>query len=296
MVATRQDIRTFLNWQPECVLVEVTGAAGSTPRDTDAWMLVSTEGIFGTIGGGHLEYMAIDQGRRLLRRGDDADSMAIPLGPEIGQCCGGRVALAFTRVDREKAAALIERSDLEIAGRPHVYVFGAGHVGDVLATIMSFLPVRTVLVDTREAELSAVNIHGVKTCLTAMPEAVVRNAPPGSAFVILTHDHALDFLIAAEALRRDDACYIGMIGSKTKRATFRTFLSREIGRPDLFDSLVCPIGGAAVKDKRPSVIAALATAEIVSAAMNHERPVLAKSARPPIRPVKPYSSILPMSR
>lgn len=282
MVASREDIRDFLRRERDCVLVEVTGAAGSTPRDTDAWMLVAADSLFGTIGGGQLEYMAIDHGRRALKRGDAPEAMTIPLGPEIGQCCGGRVALAFTRIDREKAAMLIERSDLEIASRPHVYVFGAGHVGDALVMALSLVPVRTVLVDTRENELSAVaDIPGIETCLTAMPEAVVRDAPPGSAFVILTHDHALDFLIAAEALRRDDASYVGMIGSKTKRSTFKNWLSREIGRPDLFDRLVCPIGGTTVKDKRPAVIAALAAAEVMAAALNFRQPVQADISRRP---------------
>ncbi|MBD9497020.1 xanthine dehydrogenase accessory protein XdhC [Ensifer adhaerens] len=281
-MASREDIRDFLRRERDCVLVEVTGAAGSTPRDTDAWMLVAADSLFGTIGGGQLEYMAIDHGRRALKRGDAPEAMTIPLGPEIGQCCGGRVALAFTRIDREKAAMLIERSDLEIASRPHVYVFGAGHVGDALAMALSLVPVRTVLVDTRENELSAVvDIPGIETCLTAMPEAVVRDAPPGSAFVILTHDHALDFLIAAEALRRDDASYVGMIGSKTKRSTFKNWLSREIGRPDLFDRLVCPIGGTTVKDKRPAVIAALAAAEVMAAALNFRQPVQADISRRP---------------
>lgn len=92
-------------------------------------------------------------------------------------------------------------------------------------------------------------------------------APAGSSFVILTHDHALDFLIAAEALKRPDAAYVGMIGSKTKRATFRNWLSREVGQPDLFENLICPIGGTAVKDKRPAVIATLAASEIMTAAL-----------------------------
>ncbi|MFK0274575.1 xanthine dehydrogenase accessory protein XdhC [Ensifer sp. NPDC090286] len=281
-MASREDIRDFLRRERDCVLVEVIGAAGSTPRDTDAWMLVAPESLFGTIGGGQLEYMAIDHGRRALKRGDAPEAMTIPLGPEIGQCCGGRVALAFTRIDRERAAMLIERSDLEIASRPHVYVFGAGHVGDALTMALSLVPVRTVLVDTRENELSAVaDIPGIETCLTAMPEAVVRDAPPGSAFVILTHDHALDFLIAAEALRRDDASYVGMIGSKTKRSTFKNWLSREIGRPDLFDRLVCPIGGTTVKDKRPAVIAALAAAEVMAAALNFRQPAQADISRRP---------------
>ncbi|NMN72821.1 xanthine dehydrogenase accessory protein XdhC [Rhizobium sp. 57MFTsu3.2] len=268
MPAAREDLRDFLRGEPDCILVEVTGAVGSTPRDTDAWMLVSKSRSFSTIGGGQLEYMAIDQARRALRQSQSVATMSIPLGPEIGQCCGGRVGLSFTAVTSELADELIARADDEIAQRPHVYVFGAGHVGDALALALSLAPLRTILVDTREDELAASRASGIETCLTAMPEAIVRNAPAGSAFVILTHDHALDFLIATEALRRDDAAYVGMIGSKTKRATFRNWLSREVGRPELLDRLVCPIGGTAIKDKRPAVIATLAAAEIMVAVLS----------------------------
>lgn len=267
-MARREDIRDFLSRERACVLVEVASAAGSTPRDTDAWMLVSKDRTFATIGGGQLEFMAIDHARKLVQ-GAKADlRLAIPLGPEIGQCCGGHVALSFKKVDADTRATLIERSDDEIAHRPHVYIFGAGHVGNALAMALSHVPLRTVLVDTREHELSAADVPGIETCLTAMPEAVVRDAPPGSAFVVLTHDHALDFLIATEALGREDASYVGMIGSKTKRATFKNWLSREVNRPELFERLVCPIGGTVVKDKRPPVIAALTAAEIMTAALN----------------------------
>ncbi len=279
MAAKREDIRDFLRREADCVLVEVTGAAGSTPRDTDAWMLVATECIFGTIGGGQLEYMAIDHARRALRQGLPAEPMNVPLGPEIGQCCGGRVGLAFTAMNTDLSTQLIARCDREIAARPHVYIFGAGHVGDALAMALSLVPLRIVLVDTREEELSVSNIAGIETCLTAMPEALVRDAPAGSSFVILTHDHALDFLITAEALHREDAAYVGMIGSKTKRSTFKNWLSREIGRADLFNRLICPIGGTAVKDKRPAVIAALAAAEIMTAALNYDRDVDLRSPR-----------------
>ncbi|MBL0374584.1 xanthine dehydrogenase accessory protein XdhC [Rhizobium sp. KVB221] len=270
MAGLREDIRSFLRRNQQCMLVEVTDAAGSTPRDTDAWMLVAADGIFGTIGGGQLEYMAIDQARRALRQARPADAMSVPLGPEIGQCCGGRVGLSFVAMNPELATRLIVRSDRELAARPHVYVFGAGHVGNALAMALSLVPLRIILVDTREEELSTSNVPGIETCLTAMPEAVVRTAPKGSSFVILTHDHALDFLIAAEALGRMDAAYVGMIGSRTKRATFRNWLSREVGNPERFDRLTCPIGGAEVKDKRPAVIAVLAAAEITAAALGYK--------------------------
>jgi len=267
MPAAREDIRDFLRRAQAVILVEVTGAAGSTPRDTDAFMLVSERETFATIGGGQLEYMAIDHARRALRFSIAAEPMNVPLGPEIGQCCGGRVGLSFTAVTPLIARDLIARSDREMASRPHVYVFGAGHVGDALAMALSLAPLRVILVDTREEELIASTVSRIETCLTAMPEAVVRDAPAGSSFVILTHDHALDFLIAAEALKRPDAAYVGMIGSKTKRATFRNWLSREVDQPDLFENLICPIGGTAVKDKRPAVIATLAASEIMTAAL-----------------------------
>ena len=267
MSSRRDDIRAFLNRRPDCVLVEVSDVRGSAPRDAGAWMLVARDMIFRTIGGGQLEFMAIDHARKILAGGKDSP-MDIPLGPEIGQCCGGRVGLSFKRVSRGLTDELVCKVDAEIATRPHVYVFGAGHVGDAMAYALSLTPVRVTLVDTREAELMAVNAPGVETCLAAMPEQVVRSAPPGSAFIVLTHDHALDFLIAAEALQRRDAAYVGMIGSKTKKATFKNWLKREFGGDDLFENLVCPVGGSVVKDKRPEVIAALAAAEVLTAVLN----------------------------
>ncbi len=113
---------------------------------------------------------------------------------------------------------------------------------------------------------------GVETRLTPVPEEMVREAPAGSAFVVLTHDHALDFLIVAEALNREDVAYVGMIGSKTKKATFRSWYLKTAGGTAEADfaRLVSPIGGDVLRDKRPAVIAALAAAEIV-AALSEER-------------------------
>lgn len=280
MPGARDDIRAFLNRRSarnsqDCVLVEVSDVKGSAPRNAGAWMLVARDMIFRTIGGGQLEYMAIDHARKILAGGRDTPMdvppMNVALGPEIGQCCGGRVGLSFRRMNRGLTDELVSKVDTEIATRPHVYIFGAGHVGNALAHALSLTPVRVVLVDTREAELMACDVPGVETCLSAMPEQVVRSAPPGSAFIILTHDHALDFLIAAEALQRRDAVYVGMIGSKTKKATFKNWLKREVADEDLFENLVCPVGGAVVKDKRPEVIAALAAAEVLTAVLASAR-------------------------
>lgn len=264
-------LRAFLDAAPDAALVEVDEALGSTPREAGAWMIVSPERTIGTIGGGQLELMAIDRARALLgarvdRAGasDGPATLDIPLGPEIGQCCGGRVVVSVRRLDGMLREEIMCRAEREDAANPAVLVFGGGHVGHALAAALALLPVRAIVVETRAEALDDMP-SGVETRLTAVPEEMVREAPAGAAYVVLTHDHALDFLIVAEALRREDAAYVGMIGSKTKRATFRSWYLKTAGGDEaVLARLVSPIGGEA-KDKRPAVIAALAAAEIVAA-------------------------------
>lgn len=243
------------------IRVTITRARGSTPRETGATMLVTAQGVRGTIGGGHLEYMAIDRARQMLARCESSASMDVPLGPEIGQCCGGRVELTLTRTDAAPAPP----------DHPQVLIFGAGHVGRALARALALLPLRPILIDQRADELAQAS---GETRLTPLPEAEIRNAPPRSSHVIVTHDHALDFLLAAEALRRPDAPYIGMIGSRTKLAQFRRFAHAE----GLATSrLTCPIGAGFSRDKRPEIIAAFTAAELIArltqtASSSHEYP------------------------
>lgn len=168
-------------------------------------------------------------------------------------------------MDQAARDAVLAHAEREHAALTHVYLFGGGHVGRALAAALALLPVHATVVETRADELQGL-ADGVEARLTAMPEEVVRAAPAGSAFIVLTHDHALDFLIVAEALKRADAAYVGMIGSKTKRATFKSwFLKNADGSEAAMARLVSPIGGDAVKDKRPAVIAALAAAEVMTA-------------------------------
>lgn len=244
------------------VLVRVAAAKGSTPRDTDAWMLVSANGMFGTIGGGRLELEGIDQAREVLS-GSEATDMALPLGPAIGQCCGGHVTLSFELIPPARFSeieALVAQEDAE---DPEVWLFGGGHVGRALAQALLLLPVKVHVAETRADEL-ALTPEGANRHLTALPESLVSGIAPGSAVIVLTHDHALDFLIVSAALQRDDLAQIGMIGSDTKRATFVSRYVREGGKRDDLDRLICPIGRK-IADKRPAPIAATVAAEIIAA-------------------------------
>jgi len=262
MTQRSADLARFLAATPDAIACELTRVRGSSPREQGTFMLVGRDTLFGTIGGGALEYMVIDHARRLLAEGRAGEAMDVPLGPEIGQCCGGRVGVALRYLDGELRAGLMARTVAEDAGLPHVHVFGAGHVGRVLAQILSLLPVQLDVFDTRRAELAMLP-PGIRGHAVAMPEAVVRKAPPGTSFVIVTHDHALDFLIAQEALARLDSPYVGMVGSRTKRARFSSWFLEQGGERAALERLVLPIGRQGLGDKRPAVIAALAAAEIM---------------------------------
>lgn len=257
-------LSTFLARPAPAILVEIESVKGSSPREAGTFMLVSQEALWETIGGGQFEYMAIDHARAMLRTGAAEDRMDIPLGPEIGQCCGGRTLIRFRRITAEIAAALEARLKGEAEQQPAVVIFGAGHVGKALAEALSLLPLTLTMVETREAELRDLP-SAVASVLTPMPEAFVAKIPANGAAIIVTHDHALDFLIAKEALARDDLAYVGMIGSKTKRATFAHWLEREGEAPSRLAKLILPIGGTSVRDKRPAVIAALVAAELLQA-------------------------------
>ncbi|MQB10484.1 xanthine dehydrogenase accessory protein XdhC [Agrobacterium sp. ICMP 6402] len=257
-------LSTFLARPAPAILVEIESVKGSSPREAGTFMLVSQEALWETIGGGQFEYMAIDHARAMLRTGAAEDRMDIPLGPEIGQCCGGRTLIRFRHITAEIAAALEARLKGEAEQQPAVFIFGAGHVGKALAEALSLLPLTLTMVETREAELRDLPA-GIASILTPMPEAFVAKIPANGAAIIVTHDHALDFLIAKEALARDDLAYVGMIGSKTKRATFAHWLEREGEPPSRLAKLILPIGGTSVRDKRPAVIAALVAAELLQA-------------------------------
>jgi xanthine dehydrogenase accessory factor len=256
-------IREALGSGERVILVTVARAEGSTPREAGAIMLVTREASHGTIGGGQLEFHAIDVAREMIADRTKEKRLDLPLGPHLGQCCGGRVELLLRPVDKGTLADLSREEESEAQAAPHVLLFGAGHVGLALVRALAPLPLMVTLLDDRDSLPPAVP-ETVAFKRLDDPEREVEQAPPGSAFVVVSHSHALDYRLADAALRRGDARYVGMIGSATKRARFeRWFLARGGGNEAL-GRFTCPIGGKCVRDKRPAVIAALATAEILA--------------------------------
>ena len=262
MASVSDSLARFLEAHTSVIRMALTRVRGSSPRNEGTEMFVSEQSLFGTIGGGQLEHMAIEAAREMLWVGALNKHLDIPLGPEIGQCCGGRVEIDLSRMRGSDRRAAIDRAGDQDDALPRVYVMGAGHVGRALAAQLQHLPVRCVLVDTRPEEIALCDAD-VEIRVSAIPEIDIANAPEGSAFVVLTHDHGLDFLLASAALERGDAAYVGMIGSATKRIKFRNWVRSNCDHHSI-EHLNCPIGASGSRDKRPSVIASFVVAEVMA--------------------------------
>ena len=251
----------FLNYNKRVIQASIVRTIGSSPRNSDTEMFISETDTLGTIGGGQLEYLVINHSKKMIAENIKKDILKISLGPEIGQCCGGKVEVSLLEMYEKDKRLALNRFDKKDKNLPHVYVMGAGHVGRALALQLQHLPVRCVLIDSRVDELAKCSAD-VETRLSAIPEEDIKSAPRGSAYVILTHDHALDFILCGAALDRHDAKYVGMIGSKTKRVKFKKWYQVNYDN-NLIRDFTCPIGNVKNQDKRPSIIASFVAAEVI---------------------------------
>jgi len=251
----------FLNYNKRVIQASIVRTIGSSPRNSDTEMFISETDTLGTIGGGQLEYLVINHSKKMIAENIKKDILKISLGPEIGQCCGGKVEVSLLEMYEKDKCLALNRFNKKDKNLPHVYVMGAGHVGRALALQLQHLPVRCVLIDSRVDELAKCSAD-VETRLSAIPEEDIKSAPRGSAYVILTHDHALDFILCGAALDRHDAKYVGMIGSKTKRVKFKKWYQVNYDN-NLIRNFTCPIGNVKNQDKRPSIIASFVAAEVI---------------------------------
>jgi xanthine dehydrogenase accessory factor len=247
------------------ILVSVVRTSGSVPREAGAWMAVSAAGVTGTVGGGHLEFDAIARARAALAGGALDAELRYALGPSLGQCCGGVVWLAFQRVAAgEDLAALLPTP----AGRP-LALFGAGHVGQAIARIARELPLALHWIDSREAQFPAEPpARGWRQEVCDPPADAVPNLAPGAAVLVMSHSHVEDFDIVAACLKRQreqqDLAFIGLIGSRTKWASFRQRLQARGFTEAEQGQVVCPIGVPGVSGKQPAVIAVAVLAQLLA--------------------------------
>nr|NLI50450.1 xanthine dehydrogenase accessory protein XdhC [Propionibacterium sp.] len=242
------------------VLVTILRVRGHAPRDAGAKMVVSADGVWGTIGGGNLEHVAVEQARAML-----ADGAVVPQqfvdrlndregGKQAQQCCGGEVTVVL-----EPLPAL-----------PTVAILGVGHVGLEVARLLARLEVCLVLVDSRPEMVAPDRLAGVVADAPSViarhlmaPEAILDELPAGAEVLVMTHDHAEDFAILDAALRRPALGWIGLIGSSVKWGNFRRRLGEAGFAADDIARITCPIGLPGIAGKEPAVIAVSVAADFL---------------------------------
>lgn len=278
---TRLAAMHWLEQRIPAVVIEIVEARGSAPRGAGTRMLVSAVQAIGTIGGGHLEFKALATAKAMLAaRGTSPLRERYPLGPALGQCCGGVVELEFSLLDDSAIARWPASPPLL-----HLQMHGGGHVGHAIATLLTTLDVHVDWIDERDDAFAPTTTLGtpwpdnVRRRVADGAEGEVAAAPPGAFFLVLTHDHALDFRIVEAALRRDDAGFVGVIGSKSKRERFRHRLAQRGMSDEHVARMRCPVGLPGIAGKQPEVIALAVVAQLMQE-VAARAPVLSPDALP----------------
>jgi xanthine dehydrogenase accessory factor len=255
--------RELLRKNQAVVLATITQVQGSGPREVGAWMLISTSEVVNTIGGGHFEFEVIAHARSMKLA---SESLRFALGPSLGQCCGGVVHVALKRMTAQ------DWSNLEptlLQDLPAIALFGGGHVGRAIVNLLGTLPCAVQWIDSRDEIFPQEIPLNVQTEHSAPVHAAVNDLPVSSHVLVMSFSHAEDLDIVATCLQRmrdkQDLGFIGLIGSKTKWATFKhRLLERGFSEKEL-DRINCPIGINGITGKQPEVIAVAVVAQLLGA-------------------------------
>lgn len=253
----------------DALLVTVLSHRGSVPREAGAWMAVFAHDSIGTIGGGQLEWQACALARSLLQlQGQRILSpQRFALGPSLGQCCGGEVTLQFERVSAADLPRLQIGFDRQMQSWPQLALFGGGHVGQALVRVLAPLPLRVHWVDSRDAVFDQPLPNNVSVEHSDPVQAAVAGLMPGALVLVMSFSHAEDLDVVAACLARQrtraDLSFMGLVGSRTKWASFGHRLQARGFTPPELAQVTCPIGLPGIVGKAPEVIAVSVVAQLL---------------------------------
>jgi len=249
------------NYNNPLIKAKIINVKGSAPNKINDLMLIAPKKIFGTIGGGNLEYLVIKESILMLKNELKRKKLNIPLGPGIGQCCGGYVELILTS-HKNSIEALINEESIEKT-KYELYIFGAGHIGQALIDKIENLDFNTFLIDSREEYLNMTNNNNINYLLSKEPWKIISKLKDNAYYVVLTHSHDYDLKILNEILYKKFN-YVGLIGSSTKRNRFFKRLIDNGHRNDIVKKIECPIGIDIGNSKDPNEIALSIATRLIS--------------------------------
>lgn len=285
--------RDLIGREGAVVRASLVGVRGSAPREAGAMMLITGTDIWQTIGGGTLEFEIMAGARDLIDAPDAPwrrQVVTAALGPDMGQCCGGRVRVLLERFGPAEDAVLAalegcrvvahplsgdgpltdggdavpgrapgQDGDVFVApvalpGRP-LFLYGAGHIGRALAPHLVALQFDLHWVDIAEDRFPNTLPAGARRVVATDPTVIAAHAPDDAFHLVITHNHALDEAICHRVLSGDGFARLGLIGSATKAARFRSRLGRAGIDDTMLDRLVCPVGMPQITGKHPARVA-----------------------------------------
>ncbi len=280
----------------DIVLATVTATKGSSPRNAGARMLITLKESWGTIGGGAVEFDIMARARKMLASGDNGwerEHLTFALGPDMGQCCGGQMSILLEKFGNKQESDLRALSvavtcktilshplgsgpplSVEAISRvpafsapitaplTPLFIYGAGHVSRALLPRLDGLGFEIFLVDINDDRYPVDLGDRAQKLLAKAPEAIASRAPLGAAHLVMTHSHSLDEAICLEVLTRGGFAFLGLIGSKSKRARFKKRLLAAGVSESMLELLVCPIGIDEITGKSPSYVALSIAAQL----------------------------------
>lgn len=313
----------FVAWQVDAlpmVLVTVVRADGSTPREVGATMLLRFNlqqqwQQSDTIGGGHLEFQAIDIAKAMLSEMETCVRRIerFNLSARLGQCCGGVMWLLFEKISpavitsdlshclqawragqriwrtvSHQHASIWQIVDMNKEQQPcfefqpassdqwqfdqqiqpyamQVLICGAGHVGEAIVRCLLPIGVSVKWIDPRDDIFPSDLLQQVQCLTTDTLDVEIEHFDRSGAILILTHDHQLDLQLCFAALKPAPKpfAYVGMIGSKSKRAIFEKRMLTRGYTSEALQRLVCPIGIEGISSKQPATIAVAVVAQLL---------------------------------
>jgi xanthine dehydrogenase accessory factor len=284
-------------------MISLLATEGSAPRGAGTRMLVWQDGQEGTIGGGQLELRAIEQARAVLALPRGTWRVQdYPLGPLLGQCCGGRVRLMVEHLDpsaldwlhdaepgrmletkledgavrravhlRETASRQSARGERPAPGARIVEPVGERPrpvylfgAGHVGQAIARHMTGLPFQLAWFDTRPEQAAIDGVTLVDEEAIADCLADAPADAAVAILTHDHPLDYHLTLTALSGKPLAFVGLIGSSTKIARFQSRLKADGVSEEALARLTAPIGMPGVRGKEPDVIAIAVLAQLLT--------------------------------
>jgi len=212
------------------VAVTLAQAHGSTPQDAGSKMLVTADGLdSGTVGGGKIEAKAIKLAQEMISGGQRVALVEWNLKRDVGMTCGGSVSL------------LLETYNI---GVWKIVIFGAGHVAQALTSLLMTLRCQVTVVDPRQDWLDRIpKSSQIRLLLLPNPAQFTSEIDSETFVLCMTMGHATDLPILTAILKSSQNLpYVGVIGSRAKRAVLSKELLVAGIAMERIESIICPIG------------------------------------------------------